>query len=257
VEIPTSDPGVVDTGFGGGGLGGGTGGGSGPGGSAGAGPTEPEENPNDGGDPEPVGPMEQCPVAGGAPGTPPGGICAGATVTRIIGNIGDEGNAIRETGGTELYSLPFTPPEPLGGDDYNGKFVVYEWECPDGSNQRSDPCEEPEQESGPPQSVVIYDNQVPEGEDMNQVSWSGNFWYLEEPAPGQGCTKKVFYSLTGGSTGAAGPPPAEYSFELSGGPTGSPSCQSVNQRIFTGNPAPAGVFPISGVAGFDGTVTVT
>jgi hypothetical protein len=70
-------------------------------------------------------------------------------VTRIIGNIGDEGNAIRETGGTELYSLPFTPPEPLGGDDYNGKFVVYEWECPDGSKQRSDPCEEPEQEPDP------------------------------------------------------------------------------------------------------------
>jgi hypothetical protein len=149
VEIPTSDPGVVDTGFGGGGLGGGTGGGSGPGGSAGAGPTEPEENPNDGGDPEPVGPMATCPVAGGAPGLPPGGICVGATVTRIIGNIGDEGNAIRETGGTELYSLPFTPPEPLGGDDYNGKFVVYEWECPDGSKQRSDPCEEPEQEPDP------------------------------------------------------------------------------------------------------------
>jgi hypothetical protein len=66
------------------------------------------------------------------------------TVTRIIGNIGDEGNAIRETGGTELYSLPFTPPEPLGGDDYNGKFVVYEWECPDGSKQRSDPCNNPQ-----------------------------------------------------------------------------------------------------------------
>jgi hypothetical protein len=151
VVVSTSDPGVVDTGFGGGGSGGGPGpgGGDGPGGSAGSGPSEPEENPNDGGDPEPVGPMEQCPVAGGAPGTPPGGICAGATVTRIIGNIGDEGNAIRETGGTELYSLPFTPPEPLGGDDYNGKFVVYEWECPDGSKQRSDPCEEPEQEPDP------------------------------------------------------------------------------------------------------------
>jgi hypothetical protein len=149
VEIPTSDPGVVDTGFGGSGSSGGTGGGSGPGGSTGAGPTEPEENPNDGGDPEPVGPMATCPVAGGAPGTPPSGICFGATVTRIIGNIGDEGNAIRETGGTELYSLPFTPPEPLGGDDYNGKFVVYEWECPDGSKQRSDPCEEPEQEPEP------------------------------------------------------------------------------------------------------------
>jgi hypothetical protein len=127
----------------------GPGGGGGGGGGSGGDLPAPDPNPNDGGDPQPVGPMEQCPVAGGAPGTPPSGICFGATVTRIIGNIGDEGNAIRETGGAELYSLPFTPPEPLGGDDYNGKFVVYEWECPDGSKQRSDPCEEPEQERDP------------------------------------------------------------------------------------------------------------
>jgi hypothetical protein len=77
-------------------------------------------------------------------------------ITRIISNIGDEANGIRETGGPELYSLPFTPPEPLGGDNYNGKSVVYEIECPDGSRQVTDPCVYPPEEEEPPFEPTDY-----------------------------------------------------------------------------------------------------
>lgn len=114
----------------GGGIGGG--GGSGPGGS--------EENPNDDGDGEnstPLGPFSTPPVPGGAPGIPPGGICPGAEIERIMGNLGDEGNAIRET--ATGYTFPLTPPEPLGGDDWNGKFVEFRIRCPNGDEQSIDP----------------------------------------------------------------------------------------------------------------------
>jgi hypothetical protein len=58
-----------------------------------------------------------------------------------MGNIGDESNAIREV--VDRPGIPFTPPDELGGDDWNGKFVVFEFECPDGTRQVADPCLEP------------------------------------------------------------------------------------------------------------------
>jgi hypothetical protein len=92
--------------------------------------------------------MERCPIPGGPAAVPPSGICAGAVVTRRLANIGDEGNAIVETGGEELYSLPLTPPEALGGDDWNGKSISYSFECPDGTEQPADPCENPTPRDG-------------------------------------------------------------------------------------------------------------
>jgi hypothetical protein len=130
----------VNTGGGGGGRGGDSGGG-GSGGDEGLG--EPGENPSDEGDSTPLGPMTQNPVPGGDPGVPPGGLCDGAEVTRFIGNIGDAGNAVKETGGSELYSIPLSPPEPLGGDDYNGKFIQFVFKCPNGEQQYADPIIEP------------------------------------------------------------------------------------------------------------------
>jgi hypothetical protein len=107
------------------------GGGEGPGGS--------EENPSDGGDATPVGPFITEPVPGGPAGVPPEGLCEGAVITRIIGNIGDEGNAISET--VQEYTIPLTPPEELGGSDYNGKFVEFRVTCPNGEEQVIDPVD--------------------------------------------------------------------------------------------------------------------
>jgi hypothetical protein len=136
-------------------------------------------------------------------------------VTRIIGNIGDEGNAIRETGGTELYSLPFTPPEPLGGDDYNGKFVVYEWECPDGSKQRSDPCEEPEQEPEPePELVLPTGTWDPNGNTIYTITFEGQKWNDST------CETEPFTTV---STTPPTAPSAIYVFEP-GGPSTTGGC---------------------------------
>jgi hypothetical protein len=135
-EIPPIDPGdfpVIDPGGGGGGGGG-------------SGEPEPEPDPDDGLDPIQLGPMQQCPLPGGE-GVAPVGVCEGATITRIMGNIGDESNAIRET--VSNLGIPLTPPDELGGDDWNGKFVVFEYECPDGTRQVSDPCNEPGEIAGP------------------------------------------------------------------------------------------------------------
>jgi hypothetical protein len=107
----------------------------------GEGPGESEENPSDGVDATPVGPFENPPVPGGPPADPPPGICEGAVITRILGNIGDEGNAIRET--VEEYSFPFTPPESLGGDNWNGKFIEFRIRCPNGEEQVIDPIVQP------------------------------------------------------------------------------------------------------------------
>jgi hypothetical protein len=103
----------------------------------GEGPGESEENPSDGGDATPLGPFENPPVPGGPPADPPAGICPGGVIERIMGNIGDEGNAIREI--VEEYSFPLTPPEPLGGDNWNGKFVEFRIRCPNGEDQVIDP----------------------------------------------------------------------------------------------------------------------
>ncbi len=97
-------------------------------------------NPNDGLDPVQIGPMQQCPLPGGE-GLEPEGVCPGAVITRIMGNIGEESNAIREV--VDRPGIPVSPPDELGGDNWNGKFVVFEFECPDGTRQVADPCLEP------------------------------------------------------------------------------------------------------------------
>jgi hypothetical protein len=131
------DPGGVSGGFTGGGSGGTGGGGASP-------PSDsppPEPVPDDGGDPQPLGPMQTPPVPGGPPAVPPEGLCPGAIVKRTIGNIGDPDSGITQTGGAELYSLPASPP---GGGDWGDKFVTFSFECPDGSRQIADPTESPQ-----------------------------------------------------------------------------------------------------------------
>jgi hypothetical protein len=136
-EIVFDNLDFADLGSGFGGGSGSTGGGISSGG--GDGPSGTAENPSDGGDATPLGPFITEPVPGGPAGVPPQGLCEGAVITRIIGNIGDEGNAISET--VEEYSLPLTPPEALGGDDYNGKFIEFRVSCPNGEEQKIDPVE--------------------------------------------------------------------------------------------------------------------
>jgi hypothetical protein len=112
-----------------------TGGGISGGGGGGAG--ESEENPSDGGDATPIGPFITAPVPGGPPGVPPEGICEGAVITRFIANIGDEANGITEV--VDDYTFPLTPPDELGGDNYNGKSVIFRTRCPNGEEQVIDP----------------------------------------------------------------------------------------------------------------------
>jgi hypothetical protein len=130
-----SNLGVGDLGSGFGGGSGSTGGGIGGGG--GDGPSGSAENPSDGVDATALGAFENPPIPGGLAVQPPSGICEGAVITRIIGNIGDEGNAISET--VEEYSIPIVPPEELGGDDWNNKFIEFRVTCPNGEEQVIDP----------------------------------------------------------------------------------------------------------------------
>jgi hypothetical protein len=112
-------------------------------------PPDPEpDNPDDDLDDQrgaPPLPMQSCPVPGGNPAVPPSGICEGAVVTRRIGNIGEPiGLAITQRGGEELYSIPLTPPEELGeSSSWNGRYVEFFFECPDGTEQYAEPCESP------------------------------------------------------------------------------------------------------------------
>jgi hypothetical protein len=115
--------------------------GGGGGGGGGEGPEESEENPSDGGDATPLGPFITAPVPGGPPGVPPEGICEGAVITRFIANIGDEANGITEV--VDDYTFPLTPPDELGGDNYNGKSVIFRTRCPNGEEQVIDPVIEP------------------------------------------------------------------------------------------------------------------
>jgi hypothetical protein len=148
VDVTELDPGDFPGVVGGGGDGGGGGGGGGGtldgGDAAGINPSSPLDNQLV----DSLGPMERCPIPGGPGALAPAGVCAGAVVTRRLANIGDEGNAIVETGGDELYSLPLTPPEELGGDDWNGKSISYSFTCPDGTEQSANPCESPRPRDG-------------------------------------------------------------------------------------------------------------
>jgi hypothetical protein len=137
IGIDNLDFADLGSGFGGGSgsTGGGisSGGGDGPSGSA--------ENPSDGGDATPLGPFITAPVPGGPPGVPPPGICEGAVITRFIANIGDEANGITEV--VDDYTFPLTPPDELGGDNYNGKSVIFRTRCPNGEEQVIDPIIQP------------------------------------------------------------------------------------------------------------------
>jgi hypothetical protein len=116
-----------------------------------AGPGDDLENPKDdlGGQlVNSLGPMKRAPIPGGPAGVPPDGICQGATVIRRLANIGDEGNAIVQTGGAELYSIPLTPPEELGGSDWNNKSIGFTFACPNDSVQVADPVINPRPRDG-------------------------------------------------------------------------------------------------------------
>jgi hypothetical protein len=69
------------------------------------------------------------------------GICEGAVITRFIANIGDEANGITEV--VDDYTFPLTPPDELGGDNYNGKSVIFRTRCPNGEEQVIDPIVQP------------------------------------------------------------------------------------------------------------------
>jgi hypothetical protein len=185
--------------------GGGALGGSGSSEGDGEGLGEVEANPSDGGDATPVGPFEEEPVPGGPAVQPPAGICEGAVITRIIGNIGDEGNAISET--VEEYSFPLTPPEALGGDDYNGKFVEFRVTCPNGEEQVIDPVVEPTVFTFLPEGVV-GDNIT-----INAFTTSSDRFRCREP----------FDKVGDGSSseGLAGAINSPFSFVAYSGPTPS------------------------------------
>jgi hypothetical protein len=89
---------------------------------------------------------------------PPEGVCPGAVITRTIGNLDEEGNVTQSVSEVvEDYSFPFAPPEELGGNDYNGKYVGFSVRCPDGEEQAIDPLVEPQVEP----TVFTYWRAVP------------------------------------------------------------------------------------------------
>jgi hypothetical protein len=92
----------------------------------------------------PLGPFITAPSPGGPSGVPPEGVCPGAVITRTIGNLDEEGNVTQSVSQVVAdYSFPFTPPEALGGDDYNNKYVGFSVRCPNGEEQVIDPIIEP------------------------------------------------------------------------------------------------------------------
>jgi hypothetical protein len=197
--------------------GGGALGGSGSSGGGGEGLGEVEANPSDGGDATPVGPFEEEPVAGGPAVQPPAGICEGAVITRIIGNIGDEGNAISET--VEEYSFPLTPPEALGGSDYNGKFVEFRVTCPNGEEQVIDPVVEP--------TPII---QLP------ALGRSISFAAFQTTSDFARCSDGSIFQSGSSTTSSAGGFTAPFDFIAFSGPTNASTilrcvCGSSNNRI--------------------------
>jgi hypothetical protein len=140
-------------------IGGGSSGGSG----GGSGIGEAAANPSDGQDATPLGPVQGTPTIGEAV-IPPEGVCEGGTITRIIGVVGDEANAIVQE--DVEWSIPITPPEELGGD-WNGKFVSFRISCPTGEEQRTDPI-----------TSVAFNPTIYSYARWTGVSWS-NGWFAE------------------------------------------------------------------------------
>jgi hypothetical protein len=140
-------------------IGGGSSGGSGGGGGIG----EAAANPSDGQDATALGPVQGTPTIGEAV-IPPEGVCEGGTITRIIGVVGDEANAIVQE--DVEWSIPVTPPEELGGD-WNGKFVSFRVSCPTGEEQRTDPI-----------TTLVFDPSIYSYARWKGVSWS-NGWYAQ------------------------------------------------------------------------------
>jgi hypothetical protein len=214
-EIVFDNLDFADLGSGFGGGSGSTGGGIGGGG--GDGPSGSAENPSDGGDATPLGPFEEEPVPGGPAVQPPAGICEGAMITRIIGNIGDEGNAISET--VEEYSFPLTPPEELGGSDYNGKFVEFRVTCPNGEEQVIDPVVEP--------TPII---QLP------ALGRSISFAAFQTISDFKRCSDGSIFQSGSSTTSSAGGFTAPFDFIAFSGPTNASTilrcvCGSSNNRI--------------------------
>jgi hypothetical protein len=183
----------------------------------GEGPSESEENPSDGGDATALGAFENPPIPGGLAVQPPSGVCEGAVITRIIGNIGDEGNAISET--VEEYSFPLTPPELLGGDDYNGKFVEFRVTCPNGEEQVIDPVVEP--------TPII---QLP------ALGRSISFAAFQTISDFKRCSDGSIFQSGSSTTSSAGGFTAPFDFIAFSGPTNASTilrcvCGSSNNRI--------------------------
>jgi hypothetical protein len=134
-EITPIDP---DVPIGGGGGSGGGGGGTG----------EPEPNPNDGQDSIPTKTIG-CPAPGqGIFDAPHVGVCENPIVTAVMGNL-DENGEVLETPQVRMempgFSIPQVPPDELGSNvfgenNWNYRYVVFDYECPGGQTYTTDPC---------------------------------------------------------------------------------------------------------------------
>jgi hypothetical protein len=197
--------------------GGGALGGSGSSEGDGEGLGEVEANPSDGGDATPVGPFITEPVPGGPPGVPPEGICEGAVITRFIANIGDEANGITEV--VDDYTFPLTPPDELGGDNYNGKSVIFRTRCPNGEEQVIDPVVEP--------TPII---QLP------ALGRSISFAAFQTTSDFARCSDGSIFQSGSSTTSSAGGFTAPFDFIAFSGPTNASTilrcvCGSSNNRI--------------------------
>jgi hypothetical protein len=152
-EFPIDVPG-----FGGGGFGGGGGGGS-------TGEPEPEPNPNDGQDSIPTKTIG-CPAPGqGIFDAPHVGVCENPIVTAVMGNL-DENGEVLETPQVRMempgFSIPQVPPDELGSNvlgenNWNYRYVIFDYECPDEQTYTTDPCLLVDSGTGPPLRDGTYD----------------------------------------------------------------------------------------------------
>ena len=86
-------------------------------------------------DPTQLGPMGNIPAFPGDTLTAPAALCNGAVITRTIGNIGDEQNAISEI--VTNFTIPLNPPAELGAT-WSNKYIVFSFTCPTGEKQVAD-----------------------------------------------------------------------------------------------------------------------
>jgi hypothetical protein len=116
-------------------------------------------------------------------------------VTRIISKLDANGDKdltvdpVFETGGSELYTIPLTPPAGFNLPNWNLTSVEFSFRCPDGSTQSTDPCNNPEPAPFDPLNYTYWRWVQPSGPGnwnttaTSKPVWSTNLEQLRPAGP--------------------------------------------------------------------------